>query len=78
MAARFSVKEVEGARVVLDVNAVLHIDKRHGPLGKQDRSMASPEDLARIGYVIANYDEMKLTDRRAGGYRNETGEHSIQ
>ena len=36
-----------------------HIDKRHGVNGIQDRSMSYLHELAKIGYVIENYDKIR-------------------
>ena len=51
-------KNVYSNRVVLDINAVHHIENRHGENGKQDQSMSDINDIARMGYVIMNYDEI--------------------
>ena len=40
-------------------NTVEHIDKRHGENGAADRSMSDVNDLARIEYVVENYDSIK-------------------
>jgi len=37
-----------------------HIDYRHGEDGVADHSMANIEDMARIGYVLENYDRADL------------------
>lgn len=66
-------KHVEGTRVVLDVNAVKHIINRHGICGKQDNSMSNIDDIARIGYVIYNYDEIIYDGMTTPGYIDETG-----
>lgn len=66
-------KHIEGTRVVLDVNAVKHILNRHGANGKQDTSMSNIDDIARIGYVIANYDEISFDGMTTPGYLDESG-----
>jgi len=33
-----------------------HINRRHGPEGRADRSMADTNDVARVQYVLDNYD----------------------
>lgn len=38
--------------------AVHHIENRHGENGKQDQSMSDINDIARMGYVIMNYDDI--------------------
>ncbi len=69
-------KNVEGNRVVLDINAIKHIINRHGKEGKQDSSMKSIEDIARMGYVISNYDEIVYEGITTTGYLDENGEAS--
>ena len=49
-----------GNKVVLDKQTIAHIDKRHGVKGIADRSMADDNTLARIGYVLENYDDAIL------------------
>ena len=66
-------KDVAGNRVVLDVNAVKHIDRRHGHIGEQDHSMEDIRDIARIGYVIMNCDEVLYDGGTTSGYLDETG-----
>lgn len=43
----------------MDGNAVEHIEKDHGENGASDRSMSDVEDLARIEYVLDNYDDIE-------------------
>ncbi len=70
---RLTGKKVEGSRVVLDINAVKHIENRHGVNGKQDHSMQNIEDIARIGYVIMNYDDVSYDGILSPGYTDESG-----
>ena len=65
---RLTQTQVAGNRVVLDANAVRHIDKRHGVNGEADHSMANTEDIARIRYVLDNYDSIKYSGEVAEGY----------
>lgn len=64
-------KQIEGNSILLDTNAVRHIIKRHGPNGQQDNSMTDPADIARIGYVINNYDEIIYDGITTTGYTDE-------
>lgn len=48
--------DVSDWEIKLDGNKLGHIDIRHGKNGKADHSMADPKDLARIKYVLDNYD----------------------
>ena len=66
-------KMVYGCRIVLDVNAVHHIMNRHGPAGRQDQSMKNIEDIARMRYVIMNYDKISYNNISTTGYLDETG-----
>lgn len=66
-------KHVEGSRVVLDINAIKHIDNRHGSNGQQDHSMENIEDVARMGYVIMNYDDISYDGITTTGYLDEQG-----
>ena len=47
-------------------NAVEHIENRHGKSGEHDHSMTDINDLGRIGYILENYDDVKLLYRRDG------------
>ena len=67
-------KETKGNRIVLDTNAVKHIVNRHGVNGKQDNSMQSAEDIARMGYILMNYDGISFQGQTTPGYSDENGE----
>lgn len=69
-------REVGGYRVVLDINGVRHISNRHGVNGEQDRSMSNPEDIARMGYVIMNYDDITYNGVTSTGYVDAEGKPS--
>ena len=69
-------KRVQGSRVVLDINAIHHIENRHGVNGEQDHSMENAEDIARMGYVIMNFDDIEYDDRTTTGYLDEKGQPS--
>jgi len=46
---------------------IVHIEERHGKNGKADQSMADSKDIARIGYVLENYDAVDfLRDEKNG------------
>ena len=59
-----------------------HIDYRHGENGAADHSMANTEDMARIGYVLENYDNVDLltdengTIKTSGAYTAKDGRPS--
>lgn len=48
--------DTSGYSHVLSGNALEHIEKRHGTSGEADHSMADTNDLARMRYVLDNYD----------------------
>lgn len=73
---RLTGKKVEGSRVVLDISGIQHIEKRHGKYGKQDHSMEKNEDIARMGYVIMNYDAIEYDGITTTGYLDEEGKPS--
>ena len=51
--------DATGYRHSIDGNALQHIEKRHGKNGETDHSMANENDIARISYVLGNYDEVQ-------------------
>lgn len=51
--------DATGYRHSIDGNALQHIKKRHGKNGETDHSMANENDIARISYVLDNYDEVR-------------------
>lgn len=67
--------DVRGYRTSLDRNAVMHIEKRHGVSGAADSSMANTLDLARIEYVLKNYDTITKGEP-ARGYTTNTATRS--
>ena len=69
-------KKVNGSRVVLDINGIKHIENRHGKNGEQDHSMENADDIARMGYVIMNYDKITYSGVTTTGYLDEAGNPS--
>ncbi len=45
-------------RIVMDADAVRHILSRHGINGAADHSLGNIEDIARMAFVIANFDDV--------------------
>ena len=62
-----------GYSVCLTGGAIAHIDKRHGIKGKADRSMADDRDLARIGWVINNFDSVEVSQKKNKRLTNTGG-----
>ena len=54
----------------LTADAVRHIKRRHGTNGLQDHSMRHPEDIARIQFVLDNFDSVQSTGRITKADRN--------
>ncbi len=52
-------------------NSINHIFKRHGKKGKADKSMANNKDIARIGYVLENYDDINLIEDASMEFRDK-------
>ena len=69
-------KQITGNRVVLDISGVRHIENRHGKNGKQDHSMSNPEDIARMGYVIMNFDDITYNGQTSLNHMDENGKPS--
>lgn len=51
-------KNVSGFKTVFDARQAFHINKDHGPAGTTDHSMADTNDVARIQYILDNYDDI--------------------
>ena len=52
--------DISDYKCKIEKDTLLHIEKRHGLNGKQDQSLADPKDVARMGYVINNADNVSL------------------
>lgn len=59
--------DFSGYKNAINSDAIKHISKRHGASGEHDNTMREPADIARAGYVIANFDNVELL-------KNENGE----
>lgn len=55
----------------IKANTVSHILKRHGVNGVADSSLANVEDIARIGYVLDNYDTIEVLKETSKEYRDK-------
>ena len=66
-------KKAAGNRIVLDASAIRHIENRHGKDGKQDHSMKDTADMARIGYIIMNYDDISFNGETSFNHMDEKG-----
>lgn len=55
----------------IKANSVRHIIKDHGVNGLADKSMSNVEDIARMGYVIQNFEDIELLDATSKEYRDK-------
>lgn len=51
-------QDYSGYRNSINSDAIKHIKKRHGENGEHDTTMSNDLDIARIGYVIRNFDSV--------------------
>ena len=66
-----------GDYTLLDNNGVQHITNRHaGGDGSADATMKNSADVARAAYVLNNYDNAYLSNRKADGYFNSKGKRA--
>lgn len=68
--------DVVGFSNTMKSNTITHIDKRHGVNGVADQSMADINDIARMQYVIDNYDNIELLDEKSREYKDNKGKYS--
>lgn len=67
--------DVTGYKHDADRNFFNHVENRHGENGIQDRSMADLNDVARVKWVIENYDSIVLdTNRKSYEYMDKNNE----
>lgn len=66
-----------GKVTMMDANAVQHITNRHaGGDGSADGTMKESADVARAAYVLNNFDNAYLSNRKAEGYFNSKGKRA--
>lgn len=63
---------VEGYENKISPGNIEHIRKEHGVDGRSDKSMSDLHDLAKINYVIENYDNLR-EGKRSKEYKNSDG-----
>lgn len=51
-------QDVDGFKTTLDARQAWHINNDHGVNGRADHSMANDTDVARMQYVLDNYDDV--------------------
>ncbi len=67
-----------GNRIVIGSDDVRHIINRHGATGKADHSMQDIDDIARLCYVLANYDSAEWDGGVSNHYKTKDGKKSPQ
>lgn len=68
--------DISGYGNNLKPNAFDHVNKRHGADGIHDKSMANPKDIAKVQYILDNYDDVALAKKRAAGFTDSNGKLS--
>lgn len=58
--------DITGYSRALTGGAIGHIDKEHGENGRTDQSMKDIDDIARMQYVLDNYDRVGLALKKDG------------
>lgn len=69
---------VSGNRIVVGPDDMRHIIKRHGKNGKADHSMEDIRDIARLSYVLANYDSIEWDGGVSSLYKTKDGKKAPQ
>ena len=64
--------DVTGYKNVVTASDIRHILKRHGEHGLSDRSMEDAYDIARLGYIVNNYDQVSA-GIGSSEYKNSDG-----
>ncbi|MCR5129216.1 MAG: hypothetical protein K6B69_14075 [Lachnospiraceae bacterium] len=67
-----------GNRIVICADDIRHIVNRHGASGKADHSMQDVDDIARLCYVLANYDSIEWDGGLSKLYRTKDGKKAPQ
>lgn len=47
----------------INTNGIQHILNRHGENGEHDNTMSSDDDIARVGWVLENYDYVEILEK---------------
>ena len=62
-----------GFKNAINSDGIKHILNEHGPNGSVNHSMGDLNDIARIGYVLDNYDDVRLATYPSGDQRFSEG-----
>lgn len=55
--------DVSGFKVAIEARQIFHILNDHGAKGKADHSMENDEDIAKMEYVLNNFDEISFSGK---------------
>lgn len=58
---------------IIKASEIRHTLKRHGKAGKADQTMSNIEEFGLIGFVISNFDNIKLIPEDNSSFCNSTG-----
>ncbi|MBQ9460208.1 MAG: hypothetical protein IJU66_09800, partial [Oscillospiraceae bacterium] len=64
--------DVDGYQHMIDGSALRHIDARHGENGEHDTTMRNAEDIARMAYVLNNFDSCTISTDKSGNPRRSS------
>lgn len=67
---------VRGYKNRITPGRIRHIYKRHGENGVADSSMADIRDIAKIGYIVENYNKIEKGNDTSGEFKNKDGSPS--
>ncbi len=75
--------DVKGYTHNINSDGIRHILKRHGVDGQQNSTMSKDNDIARIGWVIKNYDSVELLTKdgesgTSAGFKDKFGKPAPQ
>ena len=65
--------DVRGYTVSINRSGFNHIERRHGENGEHDHSMSDLKDVARMGYVVKNYDSIEILRDEKGNQEFSRG-----
>lgn len=55
-----------GYKNCINSDSIKHIKDRHGKAGKADDSLSNSKDIARLPYIVENFDTIELLKNRDG------------
>lgn len=75
--------DVSGYTHNINTNGIQHILNRHGEKGNHDTTMSMEDDIARVGWVLENYDSVELLTENgeqvySSSFRNKDNQSAPQ